>query len=387
MGGIVLGSAAEMAEIRIQAVETRRQQKEFLNLPWAFYDQDPYWIPPIRINQAELVGYKRHPFYERARVQTFLAYEDGRVAGRIAAIVNPAHNEQYGDKVGFFGFFESSENPRVAQGLLRAAESWLRDQGLEVARGPCNPSLNYECGLLVEGFDSAPFFMMTYNRPYYGALIEQAGYEKVQDMYAFWGHVNMLEQLDKKLEFVVNESMRRFNIKTRRLDRKHFHRDVRHFLDIYNRSLVNTWGFVPLSDAELDHMAGSLRHLIVPEMTSFAEVDGKVVGAMFGLLDYNPRIKQIDGKLFPFGFLRLLWNRRAIKRVRLISTNVIPEYQKWGVGLVLVARILPDVLSWGIEEAEFSWVLESNHLSRSTLQRGGAKLNKTYRLYDRRLVD
>jgi GNAT superfamily N-acetyltransferase len=218
-------------------------------------------------------------------------------------------------------------------------------------------------------------------------LIEQAGYEKVQDMYAFWGHVNMLEQLDKKLEFVVNESMRRFNIKTRRLDRKHFHRDVRHFLDIYNRSLVNTWGFVPLSDAELDHMAGSLRHLIVPEMTSFAEVDGKVVGAMFGLLDYNPRIKQIDGKLFPFGFLRLLWNRRAIKRVRLISTNVIPEYQKWGVGLVLVARILPDVLSWGIEEAEFSWVLESNHLSRSTLQRGGAKLNKTYRLYDRRLVD
>jgi GNAT superfamily N-acetyltransferase len=196
----------------------------------------------------------------------------------------------------------------------------------------------------------------------------------------------MLEQLDKKLSFVAAESSRRFNITTRRLDASRFHQEVRMFLDIYNKSLVNTWGFVPLSDAEVDHMAKSMKHLIVPEMTSIAEIDGKPIGAMFGLLDYNPRIRDIDGRLFPFGFLRLLWNRRGIKQIRLISTNVLPEYQRWGVGLVLVARLVPDVLAWGIQEAEFSWVLESNHLSSSTLQRGGAKLYKTYRVYDGKVM-
>jgi GNAT superfamily N-acetyltransferase len=154
------------------------------------------------------------------------------------------------------------------------------------------------------------------------------------------------------------------------------------FLDIYNQSLVGTWGYVPLSRGEVDHIGASLKHLIVPEMTSFAEVDGRPVGAVFGLLDYNPRIKQIDGRLYPFGFVRLLANRRRIKRVRLISTNVLPEYQRWGLGLVLVARLVPEALAWGIREAEFSWVLESNHLSYATLQRGGAVLAKTYRLYD-----
>jgi len=249
-------------------------------------------------------------------------------------------------------------------------------------RGPTNPSMNYECGLLIEGFDSPPTFMMTYNPPYYLKLIESCGLSKSQDMAAFWGHVDMLEGLDKKLEFIVVECKRRFNVHLRRLDRSRFDQEVRMFLDIYNQSLVGTWGFVPISEAETAHMAGALRHLIVPEMTSAAEIDGRPVGAVFGLLDYNPRIKQIGGRLFPFGFIRLLWNRKGIKRVRLISTNVIPEYQKWGVGLLIVSNFVPAVKEWGIEEAEFSWVLESNTLSYATLKRGGAKITKQYRIFD-----
>ena len=138
-----------------------------------------------------------------------------------------------------------------------------------------------------------------------------------------------------------------------------------------------------MSPGEVDHTAKSLKRLIVPEMTSVAEVDGKPVGAMFALLDYNPRIKQIDGRLFPFGFLQLMTRRRALKTVRLLSTNVIPEYQKWGVGVVLLARLVPEIYKWGVEDAEFSWVLESNHLSRKSLERGGAKRTKTYRIYER----
>jgi GNAT superfamily N-acetyltransferase len=245
-----------------------------------------------------------------------------------------------------------------------------------------NPSMNYECGTLIEGFDTPPYFMMTHNPPYYQRLIEGSGLAKVDDMYAFWGRIEMLQTLDKKLLFIYEECNRRFDIKLRRMDRKHFDRDVRIFLDIYNQSLVGTWGFTPLSAAEVEHMAGTLKLLIVPEMTTIAEIDGRPVGAQFGLLDYNGRIKQIDGRLFPLGFIRLLWNKKGIKRIRLISTNVIPEYQKWGLGIVIAARLIPECRAWGIEEAEFSWVLESNRLSFGTLQRGGAKITKRYRLFD-----
>ncbi len=192
----------------------------------------------------------------------------------------------------------------------------------------------------------------------------------------------MLSTLDKKLEFIINEATKRFEITLRVLDRSRFREEVRTFLHIYNASLEGTWGFTPLSQGEMDHMSTAMRHLIVPELTAIAEVDGRPVAAAFGLLDYNPRIKQIDGRLFPFGFLRLLTRRQKIARMRLISTNVLPEYQRWGVGVVVLARLVPDALAWGMQEAEFSWVLESNHLSYKSLKRGGAKLTKTYRIYD-----
>ncbi len=368
--------------LRVENVETKRQQRQFMQLAWRLYEKDPHWIPPLRQYQKELLGYARHPFHDIAEVQTFLAYRGDRPVGRIAAIVNHAHNERYQEKRGFFGFFESEDDSEVAHALFDTAHRWLTEQGMVGMRGPVNPSLNYEIGLLIDGFDSPPTFMMTYNPPYYQTLLESYGFHKAQDLYAFWGHVDMLEQLDKKLEFVVNEATRRFGVTLRRMDRRRFDQEVRTFLNIYNESLGGTWGFVPLSEGEVEHMSHTLKHLIVPEMTTVAEIEGKPVAAVFGLLDYNPRIKAIDGRLFPFGFLRLLWNRRAIRRVRLISTNVLPQYQTWGLGLVAMARLVPEVLAWGIQEAEFSWVLESNKLSYQSLKRGGARLIKTYRIYD-----
>jgi len=173
----------------------------------------------------------------------------------------------------------------------------------------------------------------------------------------------------------------RFGVKVRPLDRNRFDEEVRMFLDIYNSSLSGTWGFVPLSSSEVKHMAESLRHLIVPELSLVAEVNGKPIGTVFCLLDYNPRIKAINGRLFPFGFLRLLWNKKGIKRMRAISTNVVPEYQAWGVGLVLMGALVKPLQDWGMKEVEFSWVLESNHLSKRSLERGGALVTKKYRIY------
>jgi hypothetical protein len=192
----------------------------------------------------------------------------------------------------------------------------------------------------------------------------------------------MLSGVDPKMKLVIEECKRRFNLKLRRLDKSRFHEEVRLFLDLYNRSLYGTWGFAPMSDKEVEHSAEALKYLIVPEMTSVVEVDGVPVGSAFAMLDYNPRVKLIDGSLYPFGFIRLLSNKKAIKRIRVISTNVLPEYQKWGLGLVVLSYLLPSVLQWGGTEAEFSWVLESNHLSYKSLKRGGAKIVKNYRLFD-----
>ncbi len=371
-----------MAELTIKPVESRREQRQFVDLAWTINRDDENWIPPLRRNLEELVGFRKHPFHDFATVRNWLAWRDGKPVGRISGIVNPTHNDKYHEKRGFFGFFESIDDQEVANGLFDAVWAWLSEQGMTDMRGPVNPSLNYEIGLLIDGFDSPPTFMMTHNWPYYAKLIENYGFGKAQDLYAFWGHVDMLSTLDKKLEFIINEATRRFDIDLRFLDRSRFREEVQMFLHIYNASLDGTWGFTPLSPGEIEHMGASMRHLVVPELTTVAEVDGRPVAAAFGLLDYNPRIKKINGRLFPFGFLRLLTRRNKIPRIRLISTNVLPEYQRWGVGVVVLARLVPDALKWGISEAEFSWVLESNHLSYKSLKRGGAKLTKTYRIYD-----
>ncbi len=346
------------------------------------YEGDPNWIPPLRSNQQELVGYKPHPFYARNSVQTFIATRGEEVCGRIAAILNQGHNVHYNERRGFFGFFECRDDEEAAAGLFDAVRQWFADQGIYKLRGPTNPSQNYELGLLIHGFDSQPTFMMTYNPPYYERLIENYGFRKTQDLYAFWGHLDMLPAIAAKLKPIADQIIERYNVKLRSLDRSRFKEDVRLFLSIYNRSLANTWGFVPMTAGEVEHMAEGLRFLIVPEMTVEAEIDGQVVGAAFGLPDYNPRIKEINGRLFPFGFFHLLRNRRAIKKIRLISTNVIPEFQRYGVGLVLMQGLVPKALEWGLQEAEFSWVLESNALSYGSLKKGGAKITKTYRLYD-----
>ena len=211
--------------------------------------------------------------------------------------------------------------------------------------------------------------------------VEESGFGKIEDMYAFWGEVGMLKTIDSKLGVMIQGVKERFKVTIRPLDRSRFDEEVRMFLDIYNSSLGGTWGFVPLSSGEVKHMAASLKHLIVPELAMVAEVGGKPIGTVFCLLDYNPRIKASNGRLFPFGALRLLWNKRGIKRMRAISTNVVPEYQAWGVGLVLMGALVQPVLDWGMREVEFSWVLESNHLSKRTLERGGALVTKTYRIY------
>ncbi|MEI8210998.1 MAG: N-acetyltransferase [Planctomycetota bacterium] len=376
-----------MNSYEVTPVENKRDRREFMELIWRLYRNDPNWIPPIRMNQEELVGFRPHPFYENGKCRAFLARKDGNVVGRIVGIINGGHIARYKEQRGFFGFFECIDDSSAANALFQAAGQFLKAEGMTDVRGPCNPSLNYEIGTLIDGFDTPPTFMMTYNPPYHDRLIQGFGFEKVQDLFAYDANMDMLKTIDPKISQMCAQVQERFNVTVRPASRRHFSREVQLFLGIYNRALQGTWGFVPLTDAECKALGTSLKMLIDPSVTSIVEVNGEAVGVGLGLPDYNPIIKKIDGKLFPFGFLSILFGRKKIKKIRLVSTNVVPEWQRWGLGLVLLNRMLPDCMARGITDAEFSWVLESNHLSRGSLERGGLTPSKTYRLYDRSLSD
>jgi GNAT superfamily N-acetyltransferase len=255
----------------------------------------------------------------------------------------------------------------------------LSARGCGAIRGPVSPSFNYQMGCLVEGFDSPPTFLMPYNPPFYGELLAAQGLQKSQDLYAYAGHTNMVDTLDEKVVRVAEEATRRFGIRFRPMRSR---ADLRTYLQIHNAANRGHWGFVPLSAAEIEHAAGGLGWLLEPRFTAIAEVEGRPIGAMLGLLDFAPRIKQSGGRLFPWGLPRLLFGRRKLQRLRLVSALVLPEYQLWGVGIALIHRLRPELLAWGIGEVECSWVAESNPLSKGTLERFGTRRVKTYRVYD-----
>lgn len=372
-----------MSDVVVTPVRSRRDRWSFVELPWSLYRNDPNWIPPLRNHVRELAGFKHHPFHEVAEVETFLARRGKRVVGRVAAILNHAHNKQHNERIGFFGFFESIDDQKVATALLDAVTNWLGERDITHIRGPANPSVNYEIGLLVDGFEHPPTFMMTYNPAYYERLITTYGYEKSQDLLAFLGVLDQLPEVQAKYSEMAEMALERTGATIRAIDRGNLFKEVEGFLELYNLSFVQMWGFVPMSPGEVQHTAAALRHLLIPELSLIAEVDGKQVGCIFALPDFNPVIKKIDGRLYPTGFLRLIRAKRRIKRVRVLSINVVPEYQRWGLGLSLMNALVPKSLENGLEEAEFSWVAESNTMARQGLKKGGATLEKTYRMFDK----
>ncbi|MDD1735775.1 MAG: GNAT family N-acetyltransferase [Methanothrix sp.] len=316
---------------------------------------------------------------------TLLAERRGKVAGRVAVFVNDVHNRKYDEKRGFFGFFECVDDVAVARALFEAGRAWLAARGMTSWRGPVNPSLNYTCGLLIEGFDSPPTFLMTYNPPYYAALIEACGFAKSQDLYAYEMDVALLAKLVDRYKPAVLASFEGEDISLRQLDPSRFDEEVRTYLEIYNLALDGTWGFTPLQEGEVKRIAADLRHVIAPEFMAFAVSGGKTIGAVLALLDFNQIIRKLDGRLFPFGIFRLMLGRRRIDVARAMAVTMTPAFQQSGLGIVLLDRLVDTAKPWGLKLWEFSWVLESNESSRGTLERLGTRRSKTYRIYDRAL--
>jgi len=373
-----------MASVRVAPVENRKDLLRFIRQPRSLYPPDSPWVSPLDWERKQFFNQKKNPFFQFARIQMFLARDDrGRDLGRIAAIANSRYNEFQEGNAGHFGFFDSVDDGEVSRALFEAAEEWLREKGFTVAQGPFNPSSNYECGLLVEGFDQPPRVLMPYNHEYYPRLVEDAGYRGMQDLVAFEYKtengfpprlIRAMESIGKRKAF----TLRKANLK--RLDE-----EVERLKTIYNESWLENTGFVPFTDAEIRHMARDLRPLVEPGMCQFAEVDGKTAGMMLVLPDVNQALKPLRGKLFPLGWWKLLRGLKRVRAIRAVLMGALPAYRNLGIDYAFYHEGLKLAMARGYRDIELSWVLEHNvHITRP-LTRLNASLSKRYRLYEKSL--
>lgn len=322
----------------------------------------------------------------------FLALRKGRVVGRIMALINHAHNEFHNERAGCFGFFEVENDPAAAQVLLETARDWVRSRGAEVIRGPVNPSTNYECGLLVEGFDLDPTVMMPYNPPYYSELIEASGFRKAMDLYAYDIAAKYFI-VSEKLTHVAERLKTKDRIKVRTVNMKDFKNEVEVIREIYNDAWSNNWGFVPVSEAEFEHLAKDLKQLVDARVVMIAqrEVEGSAkprpVGFFLAVPDINRALKKINGRLLPFGLIKLLWHSRKIDFIRIITMGVVREYQSMGLGAVFLDEIYRRAPASGYPEGEMGWVLENNVMMNRAASLIGGRRTKTYRIYEMPLTD
>ncbi|MGH7752590.1 MAG: GNAT family N-acetyltransferase [Gemmatimonadales bacterium] len=304
--------------------------------------------------------------------------------GRIAAVHNRTHNDVHEDRVGFFGFFECQDDQAAADALFAAAAAWLRDRGgspgLDTMRGPASPSMNDESGLLVDGFDTPPTVMMPHNPPYYVRLVERAGFRKAKDLLAYQ---SIRLELPERLRRAVQLLTQRKGITLRPLRMKEFGAEVERIKALYNAAWEKNWGFVPLTGAEIDHLAKQLKPVVVPELVVFAERAGQIIGFAVALPDFNVALKvNRSGRLFP-GILKILWASRKISRIRILLLGVLPEYRKTGADALMYEWIWRVGNSKGYFWGEAGWILEDNTAMRNALEHIGFAAYKTYRMYDR----
>ncbi len=375
--------AAHGARVEVRPVHGRSDLARFMDLPWRIYADDPNWVPPLRMAVSALLDRKRHPFYQHAEVEFFLARIGGAVVGRIAAIVNHRHNEFHGDRTGFFGLFECVDRDDVATALLTTAADWLRARGMERVRGPMNLSTNdelYGPGILIDGFDTPPVVMMPHAPRYYRRLLERAGYTKAKDLIAYWVDV---PETPPRLVRMYERIRRQENVTIRSLDMRQLDDEIDRIQQIYNRAWERNWGFVPMTEAEIRHLAKELKPVISPGLCVLVHVNEEPVGFALGLPDYNQALRHIrSGRLLPFGLLKLLWYRRSINAIRVLTLGLVPAFRQKGLDAAMITHIFIEAGKDSRARGECSWILEDNAEMRNSIERMGGQPYKTYRVYE-----
>jgi GNAT superfamily N-acetyltransferase len=366
----------------IRTARSRADVKRFIRYPYSRYRDDPHWVPPLLIAEREQFDPEKNPFYEHARVELFLAERDGEVVGRVAAIDDDNHNVIHDDNLLFFGFFEAEDQDATAA-LFTRLEERARELGRDAVRGPVNPSMNHSAGLLIDAFDSDPCLMMPYNPPEYPRYVEEMGYLKVKDLYAWifdrdWEVKKigrLAERVRKRNEALV----------VRPVDMKRWDEELARVKGLYNRAWERNWGFVRYTEAEFDQLAREFKMILDPELVALAEIDGELIGVTVLIPDANQVFKKMRGRLLPFGVFHLLRRNKIMNRVRLPILGVAPEHRNKGFELVMIHDLYERAMASGYKACEASWTLEDNRAMNHVIEAGGARRYKTYRLYEKEM--
>ena len=377
-----MGTAVE--SLRIVLVSDSRDLRRFIRVPWSVYADDPTWVPPLLVERREQFS-RRNPYFAHARCRCWLAYRGTRPVGRISAQIDELHEERYRDATGFFGFLEAENEAGTFHELLSTAEVWLRDQGILRIRGPFNFSINQECGLLVDGYDTPPMIMMGHSRRYYAARLAAEGYQGVKDLLAYRLSTHFTPP--EFMKAVVNKAAG--CVRVRPLRKSQFDDDLKIIQDIFEDAWSTNWGFIPFTEDELRHLGKSLRLLVDDDAVQIAEVDGVPAAMIVALPNLNEVIRDLRGRLLPFGWFKLLWRLKvkSPKTARVVLMGVRKRFQRSALGAAL-GFLLIDVLRGygirrGVQEVELSWILEDNMPMRNMLTLVGGVPYKRYRIYEK----
>ena len=371
---------------QVKKVVSKKELADFIDFPHALYEGDTNYVPELHIAQRDLLSPGKHPFHEHSSLQLFLAYDGNKIKGRIAAIQNNNHNAFKNTKDGFFGFFDCVNEIEVARLLFDEANKWLLEKGLNTIIGPVNHSTNEACGLLIDGFDSPPVAMMTYNNPYYANLLEAYGFTKSVDLLAYHLPTHTTDKRTVQLKDVLIKRLQHKGISIRKINLKNFSYEVESILGVYNRAWQENTGFVPMTDKEFKYLAKDLKMILDKDFGLLAEHNGKVIGFALAIPNINQVLKKIKrGRLLPTGIFKLLTGKGKIDYVRVLALGVEPEYRRLGIEACFYAEIIEQCIAKNITGGEASWILENNELMNNGLKKLNATPYKRYRIYKKEI--
>lgn len=371
-----------MSDVDIVRVQTRSELKQFIDLPWHIYSSDCMWVPPLKRQVRRLLDTRKHPFWKFSKQILFLARRGAEVVGRVAGIIDNNHNRYHNENAGAWGFFECRNDQEAARRLLSAVEEWVRERGMTVLRGPLNPSTNYEVGTLIEGFEYPPTIMMPWNYPYYPSLVEGCGFQKEKDLLAL--KLTHQDRIGDRFHRLAKRIKKKGKVWSRNGSKKHVESEMSLIADIYRSAWAENWGFVPTTDEENREMAKNLLHVMEEDLTFFIYYGDEPAGVVMVMLDVNPLLKRLNGKIGITGLFKYLLYRKEIRGLRGAVFGVKKQYRNLGLPLVAFDHLYT-VLAGNdkYDYLELGWNLEDNDAINKLELEAGAKVYKKYRIFSK----
>ncbi len=371
--------------MHVLKITGRAELRRFINLPYGLYRGHPQWVPPLRMDVRLQLSAKKHPFYRYASHALFLCSDGGRDLGRMAVFHNRKHNRVYETNIGMFGYLDMVDDIEVTTALMGAAERWLEPFGATHVQGPYSPDINGTVGLLLDAFDVPPMLLMPYNYPYYAEHLDQLGFAKAKDLWAY--QLDEGNQIPQRLLDFGEKMEARGRFRIRSLNMRRFWDEVELVKELYNQAWAENWGALWMDDDEFATIARDLKLLMDPELAYIAEVKGRPVGFSLSLPNINEVLARLpQGRLFPLGFFKLLWYKRKITTLRAFTLGVLKPYRRLGIDAAFYLKTYATGLAKGYRLAEMSWILEDNVPMNLALEKVGARKVKTYRIYQRPLT-